>query len=173
MAERNLSIRLAVIDGGKVKAELADVGEAGERSLKKIESASQPASAGLNLLSKAANDAFVRMEDATSRLGMLGSVLGRLGPAGMIVGASVAALGYGMHQLVVPVAEVGEELNKLSQKTAVSVEALSALLYASELSDVSAESLTKALKFLSTAMFDAKVIFPSLKTNTVPPSFRR
>jgi lambda family phage tail tape measure protein len=31
------------------------------------------------------------------------------------------------------------------------------LLYASELSDVSAESLTKALKFLSTAMFDAKV----------------
>lgn len=157
MAERNLSIRLAVIDGGKVKAELADVGEAGERSLKKIESASQPASAGLNLLSKAANDAFVRMEDATSRLGMLGSVLGRLGPAGLIVGASVAALGYGMHQLVVPVAEVGEELNKLSQKTAVSVEALSALLYASELSDVSAESLTKALKFLSTAMFDAKV----------------
>ena len=157
MAERNLSIRLAVIDGGKVKAELADVGEAGERSLKKIESASQPASAGLNLLSKAANDAFVRMEDATSRLGMLGSVLGRLGPAGLIVGASVAAVGYGMHQLVVPVAEVGEELNKLSQKTAVSVEALSALLYASELSDVSAESLTKALKFLSTAMFDAKV----------------
>lgn len=157
MAERNLSIRLAVIDGGKVKAELADVGEAGERSLKKIESASQPASAGLNMLSKAANDAFVRMEDATSRLGMLGSVLGRLGPAGLIVGASVAAVGYGMHQLVVPVAEVGEELNKLSQKTAVSVEALSALLYASELSDVSAESLTKALKFLSTAMFDAKV----------------
>jgi lambda family phage tail tape measure protein len=157
MAERNLSIRLAVIDGGKVKAELADVGEAGERSLKKIESASQPASAGLNLLSKAANDAFVRMEDATSRLGMLGSVLGRLGPAGLIVGASVAAVGYGMHQLVVPVAEVGEELNKLSQKTSVSVEALSALLYASELSDVSAESLTKALKFLSTAMFDAKV----------------
>lgn len=157
MAERNLSIRLAVIDGGKVKAELADVGEAGERSLKKIESASQPASAGLNLLSKAANDAFVRMEDATSRLGMLGSVLGRLGPAGLIVGASVAAVGYGMHQLVAPVAEVGEELNKLSQKTAVSVEALSALLYASELSDVSAESLTKALKFLSTAMFDAKV----------------
>lgn len=157
MAERNLSIRLAVIDGGKVKAELADVGEAGERSLKKIESASQPASAGLNLLSKAANDAFVRMEDATSRLGMLGSVLGRLGPAGLIVGASVAAVGYGMHQLVVPVSEVGEELNKLSQKTAVSVEALSALLYASELSDVSAESLTKALKFLSTAMFDAKV----------------
>lgn len=157
MAERNLAIRLSVVNGGKVKAELSEVGEAGEKSLKRIESASQPASAGLQIVSKAANDAFAQMEDATSRLGMLGTVLGKLGPAGLIAGASIAAAGYGMHQLIVPVAEVGEELNKLSQKTAVSVEALSALLYASELSDVSTESLTKALKFLSTAMFDAKV----------------
>ena len=37
MAERNLAIRLAVIDGGKVKAELTEVGEKGERSLKRIE----------------------------------------------------------------------------------------------------------------------------------------
>ena len=148
MAERNLAIRLSVVDGGKVKAELSDVGEAGEKSLKRIEAASQPASAGLQIVSKAANDAFAQMEDATSRLGMLGTVLGKLGPAGLIAGASIAAAGYGMHQLIVPVAEVGEKLNKLSQKTAVSVEALSALLYASELSDVSTESLTKALKFL-------------------------
>jgi hypothetical protein len=37
MAERNLAIRLSVVDGGKVKAELSDVGEAGEKSLKRIE----------------------------------------------------------------------------------------------------------------------------------------
>ena len=35
MAERNLSIRLSVVDGGKVKAELSEIGEKGERSLKK------------------------------------------------------------------------------------------------------------------------------------------
>jgi hypothetical protein len=29
MAERNLSIRLSVIDGGKVKAELSEIGEKG------------------------------------------------------------------------------------------------------------------------------------------------
>ncbi len=36
MAERNLSIRLSVVDGGKVKAELSEIGEKGERSLKKL-----------------------------------------------------------------------------------------------------------------------------------------
>ncbi len=55
MAERNLSIRLSVVDGGKVKAELSEIGEKGERSLKKIESAATPASSGLKLLSSAAN----------------------------------------------------------------------------------------------------------------------
>lgn len=157
MAERNLSIRLAVIDGGKVKAELADVGEAGERSLKKIESASQPASSGLKLLSSAANDAKFQLQAATDRLGMLGSVLGKLGPAGLIAGASIAALGVGMTALVMPVARVGDEFFKLSQKTGVSVEALTALDYAAKLSDVTTEGLTKALQKLSVAMFDTQV----------------
>lgn len=157
MAERNLSIRLAVIDGGKVKAELADVGEAGERSLKKIEAASTPASGGLKLLSSAANDAKFQIQAATERLGVLGSVLGKLGPAGLIAGASIAALGVGMTALVMPVARVGDEFFKLSQKTGVSVEALTALDYAAKLSDVTTEGLTKALQKLSVAMFDTQV----------------
>jgi hypothetical protein len=31
MAERNLSIRLSVVDGGKVKAELSEIGERSNR----------------------------------------------------------------------------------------------------------------------------------------------
>jgi lambda family phage tail tape measure protein len=157
MAERNLSIRLSVVDGGKVKAELAEIGEKGERSLKKIEAAATPASGGLKLLSSAANDAKFQLEAATERLGMLGSVLGKLGPAGLIAGASIAALGVGITALVMPVARVGDEFFKLSQKTGVSVEALTALDYAAKLSDVSTEGLTKALQKLSVAMFDTRV----------------
>ena len=157
MAERNLSIRLSVVDGGKVKAELSEIGEKGERSLKKIESAATPASGGLKLLSSAANDAKFQLEAATERLGLLGSVLGKLGPAGLIAGASVAALGAGLTALVMPVARVGDEFFKLSQKTGVSVEALTALNYAAKLSDVSTEGLTKALQRLSVAMFDTQV----------------
>jgi lambda family phage tail tape measure protein len=157
MAERNLSIRLSVVDGGKVKAELSEIGEKGERSLKKIEAAATPASSGLKLLSSAANDAKFQLEAATERLGLLGSVLGKLGPAGLIAGASIAALGVGITALVMPVARVGDEFFKLSQKTGVSVEALTALDYAAKLSDVSTEGLTKALQKLSVAMFDTQV----------------
>ncbi len=156
MAERNLSIRLSVIDGGKVKAELSEIGEKGERSLKKIEAASTPASSGLKLLSSAANDAKFQLQAATDRLGVLGSVLGKLGPAGLIAGASIAAMGVGITALVMPVARVGDEFFKLSQKTGVSVEALMALDYAAKLSDVSTEGLTKAMQKLSIAMFDSQ-----------------
>lgn len=157
MAERNLSIRLSVVNGGKVKAELSEIGERGERSLKKIEAAATPASTGLKLLSSAANDAKFQLEAATERLGLLGSVLGKLGPAGLIAGASIAALGVGITALVMPVARVGDDFFKLSQKTGVSVEALTALDYAAKLSDVTTEGLTKALQKLSVAMFDTQV----------------
>ncbi len=157
MAERNLSIRLSVVDSGKVKAELSEIGEKGEHSLKKIEAAATPASRGLKLLSSAANDAKFQLEAATERLGLLGSVLGKLGPAGLIAGASIAALGVGITALVMPVARVGDEFFKLSQKTGVSVEALTALDYAAKLSDVTTEGLTKALQKLSVAMFDTQV----------------
>ena len=157
MAERNLSIRLSVIDGGKVKAELSEIGEKGERSLKKIESAAKPAGSGLQFLSSAANDARFHLEAATSRLGMLGTVLSRLGPAGLIVGASLAAVGAGVTALVMPVARTGDEFLKLSQKTGVSVEALTALEYVARFSDITTQGLTKALQKLSIAMFDTQI----------------
>jgi lambda family phage tail tape measure protein len=133
MAERNLSIRLSVVDGGKVKAELSEIGEKGERSLKKIEAAATPASGGLKLLSNAANDAKFQLQAATDRLGMLGSVLGKLGPAGLIAGAGLAAVGVGITALVLPVANTADELANLAQKTGISVKALSALTYVAQM----------------------------------------
>ncbi len=156
MAERNLSIRLSVIDGGKVKAELSEIGEKGERSLKKIEAASTPASSGLRLLSSAANDAKFQLQAATDRLGMLGSVLGKLGPAGLIAGAGIAAVGVGITALVLPVANTADELANLAQKTGVSVEALSALTYVAKMSDTDLQGLVKGLQRLSVAMFDTQ-----------------
>ncbi|MFN3628440.1 MAG: phage tail tape measure C-terminal domain-containing protein [Hylemonella sp.] len=157
MAERNLSIRLSVIDGGKVKAELSEIGEKGERSLKKIEAAATPASSGLKLLSSAANDAKFQLQAATDRLGMLGSVLGKLGPAGLIAGAGLAAVGIGITALVLPVANTADELANLAQKTGVSVEALSALTYVAQMSDTDLQGLVKGLQRLSVAMFDTQV----------------
>ncbi len=157
MAERNLSIRLSVVDGGKVRPSCPRSARRGSARSEKSRPAATPASGGLKLLSSAANDAKFQLQAATDRLGMLGSVLGNLGPAGLLAGASIAALGVGITALVMPVARVGDEFFKLSQKTGVSVQALTALDYAAKLSDVSTEGMTKALQKLSVAMFDTQV----------------
>jgi hypothetical protein len=51
---RTYAIRLAVEGGGQVKAELVSVGQSGEQSLKRIESAGNRASGGLKGLGRQA-----------------------------------------------------------------------------------------------------------------------
>ncbi|MDD3183406.1 MAG: phage tail tape measure C-terminal domain-containing protein [Alphaproteobacteria bacterium] len=92
MAERNLAIRLSVMDGGKVKAELKEIGESGEKSLKKIELAGQPASKSLMALNAAANDVKGMAVGLTGQIGPLGSAMAALGPAGLAAGAGLGAM---------------------------------------------------------------------------------
>ena len=92
MADRNLAIRLAVIDGGKVKAELRDVGDAGSRSLQRIEDAARPASRALQALDSVSAEVRGGLEAMSGRLGALGSGLARLGPIGLAAGAALAGL---------------------------------------------------------------------------------
>jgi len=83
LAERNLSIHLSMVDGGKVKAELSELGEKEEGSRKEIEAAATPASGGLKLLSSAANNAEFQLAAATEQLGLRkrspSGILSRLG----------------------------------------------------------------------------------------------
>ena len=92
MTERNLAIRLSVMEGGKVKAELKEIGESGEKSLKKIELAGQPASKSLLALNAAANDVKGAAIGLTSQIGPLGSAMAALGPAGIAAGAGLGAM---------------------------------------------------------------------------------
>ncbi|MCS0501377.1 phage tail tape measure C-terminal domain-containing protein [Ancylobacter mangrovi] len=50
MAERNVGIRLQVLDGGKVKAELSAVGDAGAKALDQMKDKSQQAAGAVNQL---------------------------------------------------------------------------------------------------------------------------
>jgi len=103
MAERRTSVRLAVVGGTQVKAELASVGSDGQRALERIGRASQPASAGLRGLNAVAEEARGRIDEFAARAGPVGSVLGAFGPAGAAaaagIGALVAALGLGLRDL--------------------------------------------------------------------------
>ncbi len=92
MTTRNLAVRLAVVDGGKVKAELRDVGESGQRSLRRIEEASRPASRALLAVDGAAGQVRGSLEGLTGRLGPLGGALRGLGLAGLAAGAAMDGL---------------------------------------------------------------------------------
>ena len=96
MATGNISVRLAVVDGQKVKATLSDVGETGQRALKRIEDAAEPASRSLRALDGAAAEVRNAMEGVAGRLGAVGGALSALGPAGIAAGAALAVVTAGM-----------------------------------------------------------------------------
>ncbi|MCP5364115.1 MAG: phage tail length tape measure family protein [Hyphomicrobiales bacterium] len=93
MTNRSLAIRLAVVDGGKVKAELRDVGDTGQRALSRIEDASRPASKALQALDGVTGEVRAGLEGMASRLGPVGSGLSRIGPAGLAAAAAIAGVG--------------------------------------------------------------------------------
>lgn len=93
MTSRNLSVRLDVVDGGKVKAELREVGESGARSLKPIEDASRPTSRALLAVDGTAREIRGSVDGLTGRLGPLGAGLAALGPLGAAAGVALAGVG--------------------------------------------------------------------------------
>lgn len=79
-----------------------------------------------------------------------------LDPLAKVTGAAAAAAG-GLFMFAKGAADVVDEIGKLSQKVGVSVESLSALKYAAELSDVSLDQLGQGLKQLSKYMVENNV----------------
>ncbi|MBX3516041.1 MAG: phage tail tape measure protein [Rhodospirillales bacterium] len=113
MGDRNLAIRLAVIDGGKVKAELRDVGDSGARALQRIEDASRPASRALQALDGVAGEVRGGLEAMSGRLGAVGSGLARLGPLGLAAGAALAGVGIAVSKGIEEAAKADQSYRRL------------------------------------------------------------
>jgi len=126
-AKHTYAVRLAVEGGGKVKAELVSVGQSGERSLKKIDTAGTKASRGLSNLSDRAK---------TLRVGMraLGGAL-----------AGIATVG-GLKMLIDRSISAADAVGKTADKIGVGVEALQELRYAAQLAGVEQRTMDMALQ---------------------------
>ncbi|MDG4603614.1 MAG: phage tail length tape measure family protein [Defluviicoccus sp.] len=158
MADRSLAIRLAVIDGGKVKAELRDVGDAGSRSLKRIEDAARPASRALQALDGVAGEVRGNLESMAGRLGPLGAGLVRLGPAGIAAAGAIAGVGLALTRSFQEAAEADRSYRRLeavlkatghaSGLTAGEIGAFAEAMEASTL--VTAEAVQDAASVLAT-----------------------
>jgi hypothetical protein len=116
------AIRLAVEGGGQVKAELVSVGQSGEQSLKRIESAGDRASGGLKGLGRQA-------ELLRTGIRTLGGAL-----------AGVATFG-GLAELVKRSLSAADAIGKTADKIGVGVEALQELRFAAKASGVEQQTL--------------------------------
>jgi lambda family phage tail tape measure protein len=124
---RTYAIRLAVEGGGQVKAELISVGQSGEQSLKRIESAGERASGGLRGLGRQA-------ELLRTGIRTLGGAL-----------AGVATIG-GLAALVDRSISAADAIGETASKVGVGVEALQELRYAASLAGVEQQTLDMALQ---------------------------
>ena len=102
-----------MIDGGKVKAELRDVGDSGARALQRIEEAARPASRALRALDSVSAEVFGGLEAMSGRLGALGSGLARLGPIGLAAGAALAGLGIVVSRSIEEAAKADQSYRRL------------------------------------------------------------
>ena len=121
------AIRLAVEGGGKVKAELVSVGQSGEQSLKRIETAGERASGGLKGLGRQA-------ELLRTGIRTLGGAL-----------AGVATVG-GLAALVDRSISAANAIGKTADTIGVGVEALQELRFAAKASGVEQQTLDMALQ---------------------------
>jgi len=93
-ATQNISIRIAVIDGDKVRRELTLTGEQGQIALEKIREATKPASKELVALNAASEQVHDVLHELSSEAGRAGQFLSALGPAGIAAAAAVGALTF-------------------------------------------------------------------------------
>ena len=121
------AIRLAVEGGGQVKAELVSVGQSGEQSLKRIETAGDRASGGLKGLGRQA-------ELLRTGIRTLGGAL-----------AGVATVG-GLGALIDRSISAADAIGKTADKIGVGVEALQELRFAAKASGVEQQTLDMALQ---------------------------
>ena len=121
------AIRLAVEGGGQVKAELVSVGQSGEQSLKRIESAGDRASGGLKGLGRQAE--------------LLRTGIRTLG--GALIGAATVG---GLGALIDRSISAADAIGKTADKIGVGVEALQELRFAAKASGVEQQTLDMALQ---------------------------
>ena len=124
---RTYAIRLAVEGGGQVKAELVAVGQSGEQSLKRIQTAGDRAPGGLKGLGRQAE--------------LLRTGIRTLG--GALIGVTTVG---GLAALVDRSISAADAIGKTADKIGVGVEALQELRFAAKASGVEQQALDMALQ---------------------------
>lgn len=114
MTDRSVAVRLSTEGGGKVKAELQDVGEAGEKALKRIQTSTGPANSALRAIDATSQELQSSMNGFAGRLGPVGAGLASLGPAGLAAASAIGLFTVGIGASLREAEEATRVYNRLS-----------------------------------------------------------
>jgi hypothetical protein len=107
----------------------------------------------VEIILRAKNEASKELKDVDSKLGNLSKTALKTGGVMMAAGGAFVGAALGM---VRATANLGDELNALSQRTGIAVETLSEYKHVADISETSLDGLARALKFLATNMYAAE-----------------
>ena len=128
-AKHTYAIRLSVDGGGKVKAELMDVGRAGDKSLKKIEKAGGRASLGLTKLSDRAQSLGRNMKFLYGAIAAAGAIRGLQEMVKLYADFEAGLIGVGKTANLskTELAALGQDIDALSKRIPVATDELLAI----------------------------------------------
>jgi len=149
-AKHTYAIRLSVDGGGKVKAELMDVGRAGDKSLKKIEKAGGKASLGLTRLSDRAQALGRNMKFLYGAIAAAGAIRGLQEMVKLYADFEAGLIGVGKTANLskAELASLGQDIDALSKRIPVATDELLAI--AQSAGQLGVKGAANILKFTET-----------------------
>jgi TP901 family phage tail tape measure protein/lambda family phage tail tape measure protein len=144
------AIRLTVDGGGKVKAELMDVGRAGDKSLRKIGASSKAASRGLAKLSDRAQSLGMRMKLLYGAIAAGGAVRGLREMVKLYADFEAGLIGVGKTANLSKseLASLGQDIDALAKRIPVATDELLAI--AQSAGQLGVKGAANILKFTET-----------------------
>lgn len=185
MAEKNVSVRLVATGGGQVRAELTEIGNAGDKAFESVTAGATRASRGLRVVGDAANDAGRAaggmgggMRGATQQLSQVaqqtmatGNFIQALaiqlpdlalgfGP----IGAAAGVAGGILLSLAPSLLGVGNAAKEMEEKTDAAEKATQAMVAAVKAADTPLLALQQRYRSLGEAIYNANNVMAAFMT---------
>jgi hypothetical protein len=148
MAQQNVIVRLSLKDADVVRAGLQSLGTDGERALERIQAAARTPGPALKAMGAASDELRGQLGGLSSQVGVFGTAMRALGPAGLAAAAGVGAMVAGFTALMARTREAIDKLDDLGDKAAkigASAEYLQEMRYSLEQLGVPVEAVDGAL----------------------------
>lgn len=155
MGTKRTILELQTVGGDKVKVDLNQIGEAGQRAFQRIIDSSKPVSANLAVVDASVHQLRERFNEFANELGPASPILRALGPGGLLAAGAIGA-GVGFFELTHKALETAAAIGEAADKIGFHTQTLQELQFAARQTGVDQDKLTTALGIFSQRVGEAR-----------------